>query len=672
MKLRAKLFIPLLLFSMLFALYLRFFWLPNAADSMLHQSERNWHAHLTSVAEGLIPLLLEDQLANVYESLDALLEQNETWLAIKLTDSSGKRLYPLGTPPAPDGSPVHIQIRRLSVGFVEPALAQLEVTRSITPLLTEINNLESRLNSVLLLLLFIFILLTGGMLEWQVRRRLKKLSRAANQLIAGDYEAALPHQSSDEIGELTNAFHSMRHELAAYHRQLRGEIDSHRHTAEALEVEKERVSYQATHDPLTGLINRREFEHRLIETLHQTNQDDSHHVLFYMDLDRFKIVNDTCGHIAGDALLQQLHLTLKDRIRQDDTLARLGGDEFGVLLKNCNLDDALRVADNLRQAVQDFVFVWNEKSFSVGISIGAVAIDRHSSGISSLLSAADSACYMAKDRGRNQVQLYRKTDQDLAYQQGEMLWVARITEALNSDKFDLFCHPIVPISSSGSKPHHYEILLRLREQNGDLTPPGAFIPAAERYNMIPQMDRWVVDHAFDYLKQRQQLERLRFSINLSGKSLGDKALLEHIAKRLRNNDAGKHKICFEFTESAAVIALAEARHFIESLKVLGCCFSLDDFGRGMSSFSYLKTLPVDYLKIDSSFIRDIVIDPVDHAMVNAINQIAHTMQLQTIAKFVESQPILDELQRLEIDYAQGFHICEPFPISELSRNRDGD
>lgn len=669
MKLRLKLFIPLLLFSLLFGVYFRLFWLPYTVDTILHQSEQNWHAHLTSVAEGLIPLLLEDQLANVYENLEALLQQNESWLSIKLTDSAGRRLYPLGSPPDPDTFPEHAQTVRLSVGFAEPALAQLEVTRNITPLLTEIDELQGRLNSVLLLLLIAFVVLTGGLLEWQVRRRLHKLSQAAKRLASGDYEAALPHQSSDEIGELTSAFHSMRQGLDAYHRQLKGEIDNHRRTAEALEVEKQRVSYQATHDPLTGLINRSEFEHRLSEALHQANLDDSHHVLLYMDLDQFKIVNDTCGHAAGDALLQQLQLSLKDHIRQNDTLARLGGDEFGVLLKNCNLENALKVAETLRRTIQNFDFVWQEKSFRVGVSIGAVSVDRHSGGISGLLSDADSACYLAKERGRNRVQLYKDTDKELAHQHGEMLWVTRLNEALNKDKFELFCQPIVAVYPSGSKQYHFEILIRLREQEDQLIPPGAFIPAAERYNLNTQLDQWVIDHTFDYLQQQHQTKnKFRFSINLSGKSLGDTALLEHIVNRLRNGDVDGDDICFEITESAAVMSLSTARLFMESLQVFGCRFSLDDFGRGMSSFSYLKNLPVNYIKIDGSFIREIIIDPVSRAMVNAINQIAHTMQLQTIAEYVENQPILEELQRMKIDYAQGYHICKPFPITELSNN----
>jgi EAL domain-containing protein (putative c-di-GMP-specific phosphodiesterase class I) len=246
-----------------------------------------------------------------------------------------------------------------------------------------------------------------------------------------------------------------------------------------------------------------------------------------------------------------------------------------------------------------------------------------------------------------------------------MLWASRITDAMKDDKFELFCQPIVPVTPSGSDLRHYEVLVRLREENGDLTPPGAFIPAAERYDMICQLDRWVVDHAFDFLQQRQNSDKMRFSINLSGKSLGESALLQHIESRLINGDVGIHQVCFEITESAAVISLSTARYFMEKLKALGCYFSLDDFGRGMSSFSYLKTLPVDYLKIDGSFILDLSIDPVTQAMVNAINQIAHTMNLRTIAEFVENQQALEELKRMKIDYAQGYHICMPFPIVEL-------
>jgi EAL domain-containing protein (putative c-di-GMP-specific phosphodiesterase class I) len=275
---------------------------------------------------------------------------------------------------------------------------------------------------------------------------------------------------------------------------------------------------------------------------------------------------------------------------------------------------------------------------------------------------------MAKERGRNRVQLYEKTDADLARQQGEILWVPRLNEALNRDRFELFCHPIVSLSPGLAQQRHFEIMVRLREPDGYLTPPGAFLPAAERYDLITQLDRWVIDHAFDYLQRRQDAERLRFSLNLSGKSLGDNELLAHIEHRLRNGDVGRHEICFEITESAAVISLLTACHFMESLKALGCRFLLDDFGKGISSFSYLKALPIDYLKIDGSFIRDIALDPVVRATVNAINQIAHTMHLQTIAEFVENQQILDELRNLEIDYAQGFHICKPFPIAELADN----
>jgi diguanylate cyclase (GGDEF)-like protein len=666
MKLRLKLFTPLLLFSLLFGIYFRFLWFPGVVDTILQQSEKNWNAHILSISEGLTPLLLENRLANIYESLEALLKENENWLSIELVNSAGRRLFPLGRLPDPVLLPLHTQVRVQSVGFVEPHLAQLKVTRDVTPLLAEIEDLELHLSLVLLFLLITFVLFTGGLMELHVRRRLNKLSLAAKRLSAGDYEADLPKKSSDEIGELTNVFQNMRQDLAAYHQQLQGEVDNHRRTAEALEEEKERASYHATHDSLTGLINRREFERLLTETLHETNLDDSHHVLLYLDLDQFKIVNDTCGHIAGDALLQQLHLGIQNRIRQNDSLARLGGDEFGVLLKHCSIDNAMKVADKMRQAVQDFRFAWENKSFAVGVSIGAVGIDRNSSGISNLLSMADAACYMAKERGRNRVQLYQQTDEDLARQHGDMLWVSRLTDALNNDKFQLYCQPIVPLSNTASGSSHYEILLRLQDQNGNLAPPGAFIPAAERFDMIALLDRWVVDHVFDYLRQCKHSQTLRLSINLSGKSLSDKSFLDHIEHRIRNGDVEGYKICFEITESAAVTSLSTALHFINTLKVLGCRFSLDDFGRGMSSFTYLKTLPVDYLKIDGSFIKDIVIDPVVSTMVKAINEIAHTMNLQTVAEYVETEPILKELQQMNIDYAQGYHICKPFPIVELT------
>jgi diguanylate cyclase (GGDEF)-like protein len=668
MKLRAKLFIPLLLFSLLFGLYCRLYWLPHITESMLQQSTQNWHAHLTSAAEGLIPLLLENQLANVYENLDALLEQNRNWLSIKLTDNSGKQLYPLSSTLKITGHLENIQTHSLPVGFTEPALAKLEVIRDLNPLLSEVNSLEEHLNYVLILLLLAFVLLNGSMLDWQVRRRLTQLSQAAKRLSAGDYQAALPNQSKDEIGELTNSFHSMRQELAVYHQQLQGEIDGHKRTAEALKDEKERFSYQATHDQLTGLINRPEFERRLKETLNQACIDNSSHALLYLDLDQFKIVNDTCGHIAGDALLQQLRASLQEHIRLNDTLARLGGDEFGVLLKHCSLDDALKVANNIREAIKNFCFLWDGKIFSIGVSIGAVDVNKHSGNISSLLSSADSACYMAKDLGRNRVQVYEKTDADLSKQHGDMLWASRITDALSNNNFELYCQPIVPLSSSESEPSHYEVLVRMRDEHGNLSQPGAFIPAAERFDMITQLDRWVIDHAFNYLQQRDIPGELCLSINISGKSLNNQPLLKHIENRIRDGDIGSHKIFFEITESAAVASLVAARNFIETLKLVGCGFMLDDFGKGMSSFSYLKTLPVDYLKIDGAFVKDIVSDQVDRAMVDYTNNIAHTMQLKTVAEFVENHSILEELHKLGVDYVQGYHICKPFPLKELTHN----
>ena len=664
MKLRAKFLIPLLLFSLTFGGYAQFIWLPRISTTIEARAHQDLQAHLSSVAEGLIPLLLENQLANVYESLDALLEQNKEWLSIRLTGDSGQQLYPLDISPPLNIYPKHVRV--LPVGFLGSNLAKLEVMVNFWPILTEAEELEKELQFVLLVLLAVYMLMTAGAMEWLVRLRLQQLARAADQLASGNYDTSLPKKTRDEIGDLVASFTTMRDALQVYHLQLKGEIDNHQRTAASLKKEKERATYQATHDSLTGLINRREFERRLTDVQQQAKQNGSHHVLLYMDLDQFKIVNDTCGHIAGDTLLQQLNVTLQDQVRQHDTIARLGGDEFGVLLLYCDLNDALQVAEKLRRAIQEFHFCWDEKRFTIGVSIGVVSIDAHSGDVSFLLSAADSACYMAKEKGRNRVQVYEKMDKELARQKGEMLWATRLVEAINRDKFELFCQPIVPIHSPVAEYRQYEILLRLREDDGSLTLPGAFIPAAERFNLITSVDRWVVDKVFAFLQELNRDDEILFSINLSGPSLGDRTLLNHIEERLKNGDVSGHQLCFEITESAAIVSLTAARHFMEQLKAYGCCFSLDDFGSGMSSFSYLKTLPVNYLKIDGTFVQDIVVDAVDHAMVHAIHQIAQTMGVKTIAEFVENQQILDELERIGVDHAQGYHIRRPFPVSEMA------
>jgi diguanylate cyclase (GGDEF)-like protein/PAS domain S-box-containing protein len=431
-----------------------------------------------------------------------------------------------------------------------------------------------------------------------------------------------------------------------------------------------KMAFLATHDSLTGLLNRHEFEIRLQQALESARAAGAQHAVCYMDLDQFKIVNDTCGHIAGDELLKQLTHQLHAKVRPTDVLARLGGDEFGVILDDCNLDAAYAIAEGLRQVVKDFRFVWQDKSFDVGVSIGLVPISPHSGSMTDVLSAADSACYVAKDHGRNRVHIYQPDDDALARRHGEMQWVQRISDGLSQDRFQLYAQRIVPIAASG--PEYCEILLRLEESGKALIPPSAFIPAAERYYLMPAIDRWVIARAFsmlrDALAQQGSIRTAMYTINLSGQSLCDDAFLDFVTEHLQVSGIPAELICFEITETAAIANLSRAIGFISRLKAKGCKFALDDFGSGLSSFGYLKNLPVDYLKIAGNFIQDIVVDPVDHAMVDAINQIGHVMGLRTIAESVESKEILARLHGLGVDYAQGYGVHEPDSLARLLRS----
>lgn len=434
------------------------------------------------------------------------------------------------------------------------------------------------------------------------------------------------------------------------------------------------LSYQASHDSLTGLVNRREFEHRLRRALETTRMREalesagsrtSEHVLCYLDLDQFKIINDTCGHIAGDELLRQVGHLLIEQIRRRDTVARLGGDEFGVLMEHCSLDQAKRVADNIRQAVEAYQFAWDERRFNIGVSIGIAPINGVTGSITAALSAADSACYAAKEQGRNRIHVFREDDAELAKWHGEIRWVERINRALEENRFELYHQPIVPIDGR-SEGAHYEFLLRMRDEQGNIVPPSAFLPAAERYNLVTKIDRWVIGESFSWLHHHSDhlIELHQCSINLSGHSLGDESFLKFVMEQFEKQNVPPTKICFEVTETAAIGNLVAATRFIKALKALGCIFSLDDFGSGLSSFAYLKNLPVDILKIDGMFVRGIVEDPIEFAMVRSINEIGHVMGKQTVAEFVENEAILEKLREAGVDYAQGYVIGVPSPIHE--------
>ena len=427
----------------------------------------------------------------------------------------------------------------------------------------------------------------------------------------------------------------------------------------------ELLSFQASHDNLTGLVNRLELERRVERLLTTIRQDKTEHALCFMDLDQFKVVNDTCGHTAGDEMLRQLGVVLQNAVRHRDTLARLGGDEFAVLMEHCSLDHAHKVAISLHKAIQDFQFSWEENTFKIGVSIGLTPITEDLENFSAILKQADAACYMAKDLGRNRIQIYHPDDTDLAQRHGEMQWVARIYQALEQHRFCLYAQVIEPFDNHHEK--HYELLLRMKDEQGKLIPPGAFLPAAERYNLIEQLDRWVIEKAFLFLAENPEFLKRNhlISINLSGQSLAKQEFLDFILSQLEISGIAGDNICFEITETAAISNLNTAIKFITTLKKVGCRFSLDDFGSGFSSFRYLKNLPVDYLKIDGMFVRDIVDDPIDYAMVKSINEIGQVMGMQTIAEFVENEEIKEMLRKIGVNFVQGYGIGKPQAFEEL-------
>lgn len=431
------------------------------------------------------------------------------------------------------------------------------------------------------------------------------------------------------------------------------------------------MSWQATHDTLTGLINRGEFEAQVAAALRGAKQDRHAHALLYLDLDQFKVINDTSGHIAGDVLLQTLSKSLQGQLRDSDILARLGGDELGVLLPHCPLERATAIAEELRKSVKDFRFVWEARTFELGVSIGLVEINEDSKSMTDLLIAADQACYLAKEQGRNKVCVYQESDVMLAERHGEMLWVTRLNEAFESKSFRLYVMPIMHLRDPVES--HEEVLIRIQNSRGDIILPGAFIPAAERYDLMPSIDRWVIQGVCRHIQQERddllskrhsdyQRAPTLYSINLSGISLRDADLHNFIVEQFERYSVRPEQICFEITETAVIANLSTAQLFMSKLKNIGCRFSLDDFGSGLSSFAYLKALPVDYLKIDGVFVRDIASNPINRAMVRAINEVGHVMGLHTVAEYVEDEQVLDIVREIGLDYAQGHAVGPVSPM----------
>lgn len=459
---------------------------------------------------------------------------------------------------------------------------------------------------------------------------------------------------TDELASTSEKNRQLGEQLSKYNLSLESEVSKR----------TSQLQKMATQDTLTGLMNRHAFERTLGETMRSAKEKFAEHVLCYVDLDQFKIVNDTCGHVAGDELLRQLALILRRGVRNEDVVARLGGDEFGIIYRHASLSEAETMAQRLLQHIGEFRFFWEGKTFRVGASIGMVAIRKDCCSLATILSKADSACYAAKDNGRNRIHIAKDDDAVIRLQHEQMQWVGRIEKALEEDRLCLFVQPIVDLSDPAVV-QHYEVLLRMRSPSNEPILPMAFIPAAERYGKMVDLDRWVIEKLFSGFYDLRRHQNIRLNLNLSGMSLNDEAIPGFIQECFERFHVPYEAITFEVTETAAIANIRRAQEFIEYFRSLGCRFALDDFGCGLSSFAYLQNLPVDYLKIDGSFVMDVDTNEVNRAMVDAINKIGHVMGIKTVCEFVENEAVMQTLRELGIDYVQGFHLGKPIPLTSL-------
>ena len=521
-------------------------------------------------------------------------------------------------------------------------------------------------------------LLFSLLLAWWIGRNITKpiqeIAYAVNKVGEGLFSQTITENSSGELKTLQHGFNSMATSLKQAYDSMQDKVN------DATKM----LRYQIQHDDLTGLINRREFEVRLERSLKSVHESNAQHVFCYLDLDQFKLVNDTCGHAAGDELLKQVSLLLDNRMRDRDTLARLGGDEFGLLLENCSLSDASQITNTLLKLVRDYRFMYDDKIFNIGVSIGLVVLNSGFDSVSDVIHAADMACYSAKKAGRNQSFLFNANDVEVTQRKTAVEAIADITDEIDDKQFVLYCQPILPLSTVApfvsalplashiQEPQHFEVLIRKVGLDGKHMLPTTFIPSAERYHLMPNIDRWVIKQTFSIFRQllNKSNEKCNyaFSINLSGTSLSDKSLLGYIREQFTIYAIPPASICFEITETAAIVNLKNTINLFAALRKLGCTFALDDFGSGMSSFMYLKNFEVDYLKIDGSFVKEMDINKIDHAMVRSIHSVAEAMNIKTVAEFVESDAILKELKSIGVHYGQGLFLGAPIPIKKLLEN----
>ena len=450
--------------------------------------------------------------------------------------------------------------------------------------------------------------------------------------------------------------------------QLTGYVVVVRDVSERLELEKE-LSRQATQDELTQLYNRPEFKYQLEDALKSIECEDQNYLLCFLDLDRFKVVNDTSGHTAGDEILRQVAQLLGSTVRQRDTVARLGGDEFAFILRNCELGNGIKVMQNLVAKIELNRFTFGEEVFALGASVGVVELSSDMDA-ESALTQADTACYLAKESGGRSVRVYRSDSEEMSKQRGQVKWLSRVQAALDENDFELFYQPIERtglIPDGQNLAAHYEVLVRMINKDGGYFMPGDFIPAATRYGLMPSLDRWVIKHSLRWCGLNLGLLRgARLAINIDGSSLCDAEFLGFVEQCFEDSEVDPGKVIFELTENSVIANMNAAMGFISTLKKKGCQFALDDFGTGMSSFDYLKSLPVDYLKIDGSFVKDMLNDSIDEEVVRSINAIGHAMKKYTIAEYVESAEIRKKLSQIGVNYVQGYAIAKPRPLSEMA------
>lgn len=504
------------------------------------------------------------------------------------------------------------------------------------------------------------LMLCSILVSWvsrSISQPIRDMTAALKRFMIGSQQVSHGKNTLPEIKSLQSTINQISREMQHVEADMRHRIQD----AQA------QLRYQARHDALTGLVNRQELERRLQQALQDVKLHRANHVFCYMDLDQFRVINDTCGHLAGDEMLRQISMILSQRIRAEDTFARLGGDEFGLLLSYCQVEKAIEIAAQLRQMVETFRFMHEGRLFQTGISIGIVEITADLKDVGQITRHADAACYVAKDNGRNQIHLFHPEDDVLLKRHVEMEWVVRINEAIEHNDFVLYCQGIFPLQNK-ELPPFYEILIRKRDEHGGIIPPAEFLPSAERYHLMTKIDRWVIQHAFMALqplfKTQSSLKPFIVSINLSGMSLGDAQLLPYVQNCFETYDIPPTHVCFEVTETSAIINIDNTIKLILELQKLGTRFMLDDFGSGMSSFSYLKHLPVNFLKMDGAYVKDITSSKVDLAMAKAIQSVAQSMGIQTIAEYVEDEATLDCLKEMGVAYAQGFYLNRPLPLSE--------